>query len=72
VVSVDTSIAHLAGAMGRPVFILLPFTPDWRWGFHGTKTPWYPSARLLRQQRPLDWTTAIQMLIEALTELHLI
>ncbi|MET0732501.1 MAG: DUF5672 family protein [Casimicrobiaceae bacterium] len=55
VVSVDTSIAHLAGALGQPVWILLPFAPDWRWLNARADTPWYPTARLFRQSRQDDW-----------------
>ncbi len=59
VATVDTSIAHLAGALGKPTLILLPFAADFRWGTAGETTPWYPSARLLRQAAPGDWSAPI-------------
>lgn len=55
IISVDTSIAHLAGALARPVWTLLPFVPDWRWMLERGDTPWYPTMRLFRQQTPGDW-----------------
>jgi tetratricopeptide (TPR) repeat protein len=55
IISVDTSCAHLAGALGRPLWILTPACPDWRWMLRRTDTPWYPSARLFRQPRAGDW-----------------
>jgi ADP-heptose:LPS heptosyltransferase len=67
VVSVDTGMAHLAGAMGVPLHLLLPYTPDWRWGWQGASTGWYPTAVLHRQAAPADWTGALTTLREALT-----
>ncbi len=58
VITVDTMIAHLAGALGRPTSLLLRHAADWRWG-EGGRTPWYGSIRLLRQQRPGDWSAPL-------------
>jgi len=55
IVTVDTSVAHLSGALGRPTWILLPFTPDWRWLRHRTDSPWYPTMKLYRQAVPGVW-----------------
>ena len=65
-VSIDTSVAHLAGAAGCPAFILLPFAPDWRWLLAREDTPWYPSLRLFRQSRPYDWSGVVERLVEAI------
>lgn len=68
VVSVDTLAAHLAGALGRPVWTLHRFVPDWRWGLAGEGTPWYPTMRLFRQPRPGAWPEAVAALARALDE----
>jgi tetratricopeptide (TPR) repeat protein len=59
VISVDTSIAHLAGALGRRCWLLLPFAPDWRWMLDRDDTPWYPAMRLFRQSRLHDWSSVV-------------
>jgi len=66
VITVDTAVAHLAGAMGRPVWILLPYAPDWRWLLDRSDSPWYPTARLFRQSRPGDWGDVVRRICEAL------
>jgi Flp pilus assembly protein TadD len=65
-ISADTAPAHLAGALNKPVWTLLPFAPDWRWGLNGETTPWYPSMRLLRQPRLGDWSGVIEKAAKAL------
>lgn len=60
VITTDTCIAHLAGAMGKPVWILLPYLGDWRWMQERETTPWYPTARLLRQSKPGDWAGLVE------------
>jgi tetratricopeptide (TPR) repeat protein len=66
VIAVDTAAVHLAGAMGRPVWVLVPFAPDWRWGLDGETTPWYPTAQLFRQTSPDDWDGVIARVAAAL------
>ena len=59
VVTVDTMVAHLAGSLGRPTLLLLKHAPDWRWPVEGDRTPWYPTMRVIRQERPGEWTGPI-------------
>lgn len=68
-ISVDTFGAHLAGAMGVPVWMLLRRKCDWRWGDTGTRTPWYPSMRLFRQPREGDWRAVVRDVATALSAL---
>jgi tetratricopeptide (TPR) repeat protein len=65
-IAVDTSVAHLAGALGRPVWLLLPFAPDWRWMREREDSPWYPTARLFRQPARGDWPELMARVATAL------
>jgi Glycosyltransferase family 9 (heptosyltransferase) len=68
VISVDTSVAHLAGALAKPVWILLPFTPDWRWLLDRDDSPWYPTARLFRQDSTRQWDGVVSRARNALRD----
>jgi tetratricopeptide (TPR) repeat protein len=70
VISVDTSVANLAGAMGRPTWVLLPFSPDWRWMLERADSPWYPTARLYRQPALADWDNVVAGVREDLKRLR--
>jgi hypothetical protein len=66
VIAVDTAVAHLAGALGKPVWLLLQHSPDWRWFLDRDDTPWYPQMRLFRQSERNDWTNPVARVAEAL------
>lgn len=66
VVTVDTMIAHLAGMLGRPVWLLVRHDPDWRWPTDSTRTPWYPTMRVFRQPAPGDWKAVMAEVMRAL------
>jgi ADP-heptose:LPS heptosyltransferase len=69
VISVDTAIAHLAGAMGKPVWLLLPYVPDWRWMLTRADSPWYPTMRLFRQATRGDWDEPVARIAAELKSL---
>ena len=66
VICVDTSVAHLSGALGKPTFLLLPYNPDWRWLLERIDSPWYPTARLFRQTTMGDWAPVLAAVRTAL------
>jgi hypothetical protein len=68
VVSVDTSVAHLTGALGKPVWVLLTHAPDWRWLSEGNHSPWYASARVFRQDERREWGPVVLRVRQALIE----
>ena len=66
IITSDTAVAHLAGALAKPVWLLLNTAPDWRWQLERTETPWYPTMRLFRQPAPRDWPSVIASVETAL------
>jgi len=66
VICVDTAVAHLAGAMGKPVWVMVPYSPDWRWQLDREDSAWYPSLRVFRQLRTGEWTEAIARVAKTL------
>jgi ADP-heptose:LPS heptosyltransferase len=66
VISIDSPVAHLAGALGKRTWTLLSHLADWRWMLEGETTPWYPTMRLFRQTRPGDWSDVIERVANAL------
>ena len=70
VITVDTALAHLAGALGIPILLLLPFLPDWRWLLGREDSPWYPTMRLYRQSVPGDWSGVLRRVVADLTGEH--
>jgi TPR repeat/Glycosyltransferase family 9 (heptosyltransferase)/Tetratricopeptide repeat len=67
IITIDTAVAHLAGAMGKPVWTMLPFNPDWRWLLEREDSPWYPTMRLFRQSTRGDWDSVIKQVTDALS-----
>jgi len=71
IITIDTAVAHLAGALGRPTSVLLRFASDWRWMLERTDSPWYPTMKLFRQQSREDWSYPISQIAQALSELSM-
>ena len=69
VICVDTSVCHLAGALGKPVWVMIPAGPHWGWGLQGESTPWYPTMRLFRQTAAGDWPSVIERIKTELTRM---
>jgi ADP-heptose:LPS heptosyltransferase len=66
IITVDTSVAHLAGAMGKPAWVILKRVPDWRWMLGRGDCAWYPTMRLIRQERFGDWHAPVEQVAQAL------
>jgi ADP-heptose:LPS heptosyltransferase len=68
VITVDTAVAHLAGALGRPVWVMLGYAADWRYLRDRADSPWYPTMRLFRQEQPGAWSSVVEQVAGELTE----
>jgi hypothetical protein len=68
VITSDTALVHLAGGLGVPAWLALMYAPDWRWQHTGETTPWYPTVRLFRQQRPAEWPPVFQRMAAELRQ----
>ena len=68
VICIDSAVAHLAGALGYPTWLMLPYAPDFRWMLELDDSPWYPSMRIFRQQQADDWDEVVQRVVEELTK----
>jgi hypothetical protein len=69
IITCDTSIAHVVGARGRPTWIALKYVPEWRWMLEGSRSPWYPTVRLFRQQRRGEWSAVFREMASELTKM---
>jgi hypothetical protein len=69
IISIDTSVSNLAGAIGVPVWVAVPFVADWRWGKEGRTTPWFPTATVYRQPAPDDWGAVLAAIVSDLRDL---
>jgi hypothetical protein len=69
IITVDTAVAHLAGALGLQTWLMLPFSADWRWGLHSATTAWYPTITLFRQDSPCDWQGVVSRIMIELSSL---
>ncbi len=68
IITIDSALAHLAGALGKPVWLLLPYATDWRWIAHRTNSPWYPTMQIFKQPHPFDWDSVIHQVILKLAQ----
>ena len=70
IITVDTAVAHLAGSLGKPVWLLAAYTSDWRWLLDREDTPWYPSMKIFRQRRPSDWSDVMDRVVKRLSRIN--